>query len=54
MRKAFKDFNEDNDPYIDKQELIKFLTHWGMPLNKDQEDVVFKLFDKDKDGRISY
>ena len=31
-RKAFKDFNEDNDPYIDKDELIFFLEHWGFPL----------------------
>ena len=32
VRKAFKDFNEDNDPYIDKDELIFFLKHWGFPL----------------------
>lgn len=54
MRKAFKDFNEDNDPFIDKDELVHFLTHWGLPLRPDQEDVVFSFFDKDRDGRISY
>ena len=54
VRKAFKDFNEDNDPYIDKKELIHFLNHWGFPLRPDQETVVFNFFDKDGDGRISY
>ena len=34
VNKAFKDFNEDNDPYIDKDELIFFLEHWGFPLTK--------------------
>ena len=54
VRKAFKDFNEDNDPYIDKDELIFFLRHWGFPLTESQGDVVFQFFDKDKDGQISY
>ena len=54
VRKAFKDFNEDNDPYIDKKELIYFLEHWGLPLNDEQQDVVFGFFDKDGDGQISY
>lgn len=54
VRKAFKDFNEDNDPYIDKKELIYFLEHWGLPLNEEQQDVVFGFFDKDGDGQISY
>ena len=34
VRKAFKDFNEDNDPYIDKSELFHFLKHWGFPVNE--------------------
>lgn len=50
VNKAFKDFNEDNDPYIDKGELIFFLEHWGFPLNETQAEVVFKFFDKDGDG----
>ena len=50
VRKAFKDFNEDNDPYIDRDELIFFLNHWGFPLNPNQEKVVFSYFDKDGDG----
>ena len=54
VRKAFKDFNEDNDPYIDRDELIFFLKHWGFPLNPNQEEIVFSYFDKDGDGQISY
>lgn len=54
VNKAFKDFNEDNDPYIDKKELIFFLEHWGFPLQEAQADIVFKFFDKDGDGQISY
>ena len=54
MRKAFKNFNEDNDPYIDREELNYFLEHWGLPLNDQQMDVVFGFFDKDGDGKISY
>jgi Ca2+-binding EF-hand superfamily protein len=34
VRKAFSDFNEDNDPYIDKDELVFFLEHWGFPLTE--------------------
>lgn len=54
VNKAFKDFNEDNDEFIDKQELKFFLTHWGFPLNDIQADTVFQYFDKDGDGGISY
>ena len=54
VRKAFKDFNEDNDPYIDKDELVFFLRHWGFPLTEAQSDIVFQFFDKDGDGQISY
>ena len=54
MKKAFKDFNADNDPYIDKDELIFFLEHWGFPMTDAQADIVFEFFDKDKDGQISY
>ena len=54
VRKAFKEFNEDNDPYIDRAELYAFLVHWGFPIDEAQTDTVFAFFDKDKDGRISY
>ena len=54
VRKAFKGFNEDNDSYIDKEEFIFFLEHWGYPLSDNQGDIVFKYFDKDGDGKISY
>lgn len=54
VRKAFKDFNEDNDPFIDKSELIFFLQHWGFPLTESQGEVVFNFFDRDGDGHISY
>ena len=54
VRKAFSDFNADKDPYIDKEELIFFLEHWGFPLSDTQADIVFTFFDKDGDGQISY
>ena len=54
VRGAFRDFNEDNDPYIQKHELQFFLNHWGFPLTQDQADQVFDYFDADKDGLISY
>ena len=54
MRKAFKDFNEDNDQHIQKHELQFFLDHWGFPITKDQVDEVFDYFDTDKDNLISY
>ena len=38
VRKAFTDFNEDNDPYIDKKELIFFLEHLGFPMTKKQSE----------------
>lgn len=54
VRKAFSDFNTDNDPYIDRDELIFFLEHWGFPLSDTQANIVFKFFDRDGDGQISY
>jgi len=54
VNKAFKDFNEDNDEFIQKDELIFFLTHWGFPLPEAEQDLVFNYFDKDGDGQISY
>lgn len=54
VNKAFKDFNEDNDEYIDRQELRFFLEHWGFPLEDSVAESVFKYFDKDGDGGISY
>ena len=54
VRKAFKDFNEDNDEYIQKNELKFFLDHWGFEISKDQVDEVFNYFDTDKDNLISY
>lgn len=35
VRKAFRDFNVDNDPYIDKKELTHFLDHWGFPMSEE-------------------
>ena len=54
VNKAFKDFNEDNDEFIDRQELRFFLEHWGFPLSDEVADNVFNYFDKDGDGGISY
>ena len=54
VRKAFRDFNEDNDPYIQKEELQFFLEHWGFPITNEQADKVFEYFDTDKDNLISY
>jgi hypothetical protein len=34
IRKAFKDFNENNDGSIDKDELLFYLKHWGFPIGE--------------------
>ena len=54
VRKAFKEFNDDNDGYISKSELVAFLNNFGFPLNSEESDRVFKYFDRDGDGQISY
>ena len=40
--------------YISREDLIKFIGNLGFPLNAERAENVFKYFDKDGDGKVSY
>lgn len=52
--KCFRDFNENNDESIEKDELRYYLQAWGFSLKDDQLDRVFKFFDHDGDEKITF
>ena len=56
IRKAFSDLNKDiqSQGFISKKELNFYLNHWGLKLTEAQFDKVYKAFDVDGDGKISY
>lgn len=54
LRKAFTDLNMTKDGVISKNELKFFLNFWGMNVNETDFERVFKKFDVDGDGVISY
>ncbi len=54
MRKAFQDLNIEKSGKISDKELKFFLNFWGMKAEEEEFQEVFKLFDHDNDGKISY
>lgn len=56
IRKAFSDMNKDTNAegYISKNELWFYINHWGLKLSQAQFAEVYKVFDVDGDGKISY
>ena len=54
IRKAFSDMNQDKSGTIEADELKFYFNHWGLHLTDAQMDYIFKRFDYDGDGVISY
>lgn len=54
VRGAFYEFNENNAKFIRKPELIQFLSVIGFPFQGEQAERVFRYFDRDGDGKVSY
>lgn len=54
LRKAFMDLNIEKTGKISKREFKYFLNFWGMNISDDEFNQVFKKFDLDGDGLISY
>ena len=58
VEKYFAEFDDDNNGYLDQQELSQFLTSFfntykvHFPINKEYIDEVFQQFDDNKDGKI--
>ena len=52
--KCFRDFNENNDISIEKDELKFYLHHWGFPLTDAQIEKVFNYLDHDGDEAITF
>lgn len=53
--KAFKDMNKDtNADGISPPELKFYLNHWGFKVTETQFRDLYKFFDVDADGKISY
>lgn len=54
LRKAFGDLNVEKTGYISPNELKFYLHFWGIDISEEEFQRVFKNFDIDNDGRISY
>jgi Ca2+-binding EF-hand superfamily protein len=54
LKKAFSDLNQDRSGAIKPEELRGYLMHWGLTLTDAQFRLIFKYFDADQDGKISY
>lgn len=54
LKKAFIDLNQDKSGAIAQSELKHYLTHWGLELTPIQFQTLFRRFDEDGDGKISY
>lgn len=54
LRKAFMDLNIEKTGKISKGELKYYLNFWGITISDKEFEYVFKRFDLDGDGVISY
>ena len=54
LRKAFMDLNIEKTGKISTRELKYYLNFWGITISKQDFKDVFKRFDIDGDGVISY
>ena len=54
VRKAFMDLNTDKDGKISPEEMKFQFDFWGLKISDKQFDEIFKEFDTDGDGLISY
>ena len=53
--KAFRDFNKDTKVNgISEGEFRFYVNHWGLKMSEQQFSKLFKTFDVDHDGIISY
>ena len=54
MRKAFKGLDLDKTNHVAPHEFKHFLEHWGMKVSEKEMMDLFKKFDADGDGVLSY
>ena len=56
IRKAFSDMNKDVKAtgFLSQGELRFYLDHWGLNVTDEEFQKIFKVFDVDGDGKISY
>ena len=54
IRKAFLKLTYMNKGYISEEELMFYLKHWGIDTTPQEFDKLYKKYDVDGDGKISY
>lgn len=54
LKKAFSDLNQSKNGWIEKQDLKRYLTNWGLDITEEQFEDLYAFLDHDKDGHITY
>lgn len=54
LKRVFKIIDDDNSGYIDKNEFAKALKDYRVQVTPDEANVLYGIFDTNRDGRISY
>lgn len=54
LKKAFSDLNQSKNGWIEKQDLKRYLTNWGLDITEEQFEDLYAFLDHDKDGQITY
>ncbi|CAI2381224.1 unnamed protein product [Moneuplotes crassus] len=54
LKKAFSDLNSSKNGWIQRDDLNRYLTNWGLDLTENQFEDLYSFLDHDKDGRITY
>jgi len=46
--------NQTKNGWIEKKDLLRYLTNWGLDLTDQQFEDLYTFLDYDKDGMITY
>lgn len=54
LKKAFSDMNHTKSGWINKDDLQRYLTNWGLDITSEQFEELYNFLDYDRDGHVTY